>query len=205
MNENRMGGLFLILATLVLLTTIYFEYRIGWIGNPRTDKETIEFLLSNWENIKYIWTWQMLSHFIFIVGYTLLLKNANLIMRILWSILMVCSLLILVAFGLTLGTYFPALEIYDNEPAIFETIRGGIGYLYQLGRYGLSLIAVAFLIETLDKKGKISRVFGLSLFAFITLLFMTGYGLGGSMKVIGAAFFLLPLAIGYFYFKKVDK
>ena len=204
-NENSIGGLFLILGTLVLLTTIYFEFSIGWIGNPRTDNETIEFLISNWENLKNIWTWQMCSHFIFIVGYFLLLKTANLIMRILWSILMVCSLLILVAFGLTLGSYYPALEIYNSEPTIFETIRGGIGYLYQFGRYGLLLFAIAFLVETLNNHGKIPKIFGLSLLIFIILLLIIGNALGVSMKIIGVAFFLLPLAIGYFYFKNVDK
>lgn len=190
------------LGTMVLLTTIFFEYSIGWIGNPRTDNETIEFLVSNWDNLKPIWTWQMLSHFIFVVGYSLLLKNAILIMRILWSVLMVCSLLIIVAFGLTLGSYYPALEKYSSEPALFETIRGGIGYLYQFGRYGLLLFAVAFLVETLNKNGRISKVFGLSFFACIVLLFIIGYVLGVSMKIIGVAFILLPLAIGYFYFRK---
>ena len=200
-NENSIGGLFLILGSLILLITIYFEYSIGWIGTSRTDKETNEFILRNWENLELIWTWQMLSHFIFITGYFLLLKKANIIMRIIWSILVVCSLMMLVAFGLTLGTYYQALEMYNSEPAIFETIRGGIGYLYQFGRYGLLLYVVAFLVETLNNNGKILKVFGFSLFTFIILLFIVGYALGISMKVIGAAFFLLPLAIGYFYLK----
>ena len=204
-NENRIGGLFLIVGTLVLLTTIYFEYRIGWIGNSRTDNETIEFLISNWENLKNIWAWQMCSHFIFIVGYLQLLKTANLVMRILWSILVVCSLLVVVAFGLTLGSYYPALEVYNSEPVIFETINGGIGYLYQFGRYGLLVFALAFLVETLSKHGKIPKIFGSSLFIFIILVLIIGYSLGVSMKLIGVAFFLLPLAIGYFYFKNVDK
>ena len=51
---------------------------------------------------------------------------------------MVCSLLILVAFGLTLGTYYPALEVYDCKPEIFDTIKGGIGYLYQFLYIALS-------------------------------------------------------------------
>ena len=193
------------LGSMVLLTTIYFEYSIGWIGNPRTDDQTIEFLIKNWDNLEPVWTWQMFSHFIFIIGYSLLLRNAKLVMRILWSILMVYSLLILVAFGLTLGTYHPALEVYNSEPAIFETIRGGIGYLYQFGRYGLLLFVVVFLVETLNKNGKISKVFGLGFLAFIVLLFIIGSALGISMKVVGAAFILLPLVIGYFYFKNGNK
>jgi peptidoglycan/LPS O-acetylase OafA/YrhL len=200
-NENSIGGLFLILGSIVLLTTIYFEYSIGWIGNVRTDKETNEFILSNWENLKHIWKWQMLSHFVYIIGYFVLLKKAEVLMRILWSILTVCSILMLVAFGLTLGTYYQALEVYNSEPAIFETIRGGIGYLYQFGRYGLLLFVVAFLVETLNNNGRIQKVFGFSLLAFIILLFIVGYALGISVKIIGATFFLLPLAIGYFYLK----
>ena len=125
-NENYIGGLFLILGSLVLLTTIYFEYSVGWIGNSRTDNETNEFILSNWENLKLIWTWQMLSHFIFITGYFLLLKKANIIMRIIWSILVVCSLMMLVAFGLTLGAYYPALEMYNSEPKICKILIDGL-------------------------------------------------------------------------------
>jgi hypothetical protein len=204
-NENHIGGLFLILGSLVLLITIYFEYSVGWICTSRTDKETNEFILSNWENLELIWTWQMLSHFIFITGYFLLLKKANIIMRIIWSNLVVCSLMMLVAFGLTLGTYYPALETYNSEPKIFETIRGGIGYLYQFGRFGFLLFAVTFLIETLNKNGKIHKVFGLTLLAFIILIIIIGFTLGISIKIIGATFFLLPLVIGYFYLKNVDK
>ncbi len=204
-NENSIGGLFLIIGALVLLTTIYFEYSIGWIGIPRTDEETNQFILNNWEDLKPIWTYQMFSHLIFILGYFLLLKKANLVMRILWSILLVCSLLVLVAFGLTLGSYYPALEAYNNDPTLFETIRGGIGYLYQFGRYGLLLLVVAFLVETLNKHGKISKVFGLSFLAVIIILIVIGYMLGISIKVVGTAIILLPLAIGYAYFKSVDE
>ena len=204
-NENSIGGLFLIIGALVLLTTIYFEYSIGWIGIPRTDEETNQFILNNWEDLKPIWTYQMFSHLIFILGYFLLLKKANLVMRILWSILLVCSLLVLVAFGLTLGSYYPALEAYNNDPTLFETIRGGIGYLYQFGRYGLLLLVVAFLVETLNKHGKISKVFGLSFLAVIIILIVIGCMLGISIKVVGATFILLPLAIGYAYFKSVDE
>jgi len=200
-NEKRIGGLFLILGSIVLLTTIYFEYSVGWIGNARTDEETKGFILNNWEKLKHIWTWQMLSHLIFIIGYFLLLKNAIIIMRIIWSTLLVCSLLMLVAFGLTLGTYYPALEAYNSEPTVFETISGGIRYLYQFGRYGLLLFFIAFLVETLNKNGKVLKVFGFSFLAFIILLFIIGYAFGISMKIIGAVFFLLPLAIGYFYLK----
>ncbi|MEO2050787.1 MAG: hypothetical protein ABGX00_03410 [Allomuricauda sp.] len=204
-NENQVGGLFLILGSLVLLTTIYFEYSVGWIGVTRTDKETNAFILGNWDSLKQIWTWQMLSHFTYTIGYVLLLKNANIVMRIIWTILMVCSLLMLVAFGLTLGTYYPALETYNSEPLLFETIRGGIGYLYQFGRYGLLLFLVAFLIETLLTNGKIVKVFGLAFLGFIAVLFIIGYTFGIAMKIIGASFFLLPLTIGYFYFKKGAK
>ena len=200
-NEDNIGGLLLILGSLLLLTTIYFEYSIGWIGNSRTDNQTIEFIIANWEKLKHIWTFQMFSHLIFIIGYMLLLKYANILMRILWSILTVCSLMILVAFGLTLGSYFPALEVYDSEPYLFETIKGGIGYLYQFGRYGLLLFIVVFVIETLNKNGKIHKVFGLIFLAFVILLFIIGKAFGISTKVIGVAFILLPLTIGYFYFK----
>lgn len=204
-NENQIGGLFLILGSLVLLTTIYFEYSIGWIGTTRTDKETNEFILGNWESLKHIWTWQMLSHFIYTIGYFLLLKKANILMRIIWTILLMCSLLMLVAFGLTLGAYYPALEAYSSEPTIFQTIKGGIGYLYQFGRYGLLLFLVAFLVETLNKNGKIVKVFGLTFLGFIIIVLVIGHLFGLSMKVNGAIFFLLPLTIGYFYFKNADK
>lgn len=205
MNEDSIGGLFLILGSLVLLTTIYFEYNIGWIGNSRTEKETIEFLIVEWENLKHIWFWQLLSHFIFTIAYFLLLKRANILMQIIWFILLVCSLLLLVAFGLTLGAYYPALETYSSEPKIFETTKGGIGYLYRFGRYGLLLLLVAFFVETVDKNGKIRKVFGLTLFAFVILIIFIGYSLGISIKIVGVSFIFLPLAIGYFYLNSDTK
>ena len=165
------------------------------------DNDTTEFLISNWSKLKDIWTFQMLSHFIFTIGYFLLLKRANIVMQIVWSILMVCSLLILVAFGLTLGSYHSALEVYNTKPEIFDTIKGGIRYLYQFGRYGLLLVILAFLVETLSNDGKIFKNFGILFLSSIILLFIVGKTSGISTKVIGVFFILLPLTIGCFYFK----
>ena len=203
-NEFKLGGLFLILGSILLLGSIFFEYHISWIGIERTENEVPKFIYENWQDLKLIWRWQMLAHFVLLIAYFLLLKDATAIMRTLWSVLLVCSLMMLIAFGFTLGSYYPALEVYNSQPEIFETISGGIGWLYQFGRMGLLIFFLVFLLELFGKNGKVSRGTGILILCLVVLSIVLGFSTGISVKVTGAAFFLLPMTLGYYYFRNKD-
>lgn len=200
-QENKLGGLFLGFGALVILVTIYFEYNIGWIGVERAADEVPLFIYQSWSSLKNIWGWQMLGHASLIIAYFLFLKKANALMLSLWSILLLCGFMIVVAFGFTLGSYFPALEVYDTQPELFQTIRGGIGSLYRVGRVEILLLALLFVYETFRKNGLIHRMTGALILILILSCMIIGTLAGIDPKVTGATVFFLPLTMGYFFWK----
>lgn len=56
--EIKTGGLLLLLASTTVLITIFFEYKIGWIGIQRNQDESILFIFENWKSLQIIWGWQ---------------------------------------------------------------------------------------------------------------------------------------------------
>lgn len=54
MQHSDVAGALLIAGGLTILTTIAFEYQVGWIGVARTREETINFVLSEWSTLKKI-------------------------------------------------------------------------------------------------------------------------------------------------------
>ena len=131
LKETQLAGLSLILGILVFYCTIFFEYKIGWISLEGGPKDVHEFLLINWDIISNIWYWQMISGVLMLLSYFLFFKNTRGIKTLFWAILIVSSLLSVAAFFLTLGSYEPALKVYDTSPEIFDSIAGGISLLYR--------------------------------------------------------------------------
>jgi hypothetical protein len=203
-KENELGGFLLVLGSIVILASIFFEYKIGWIGTERAENLVPTFMLHNWTDLKNIWGCQMLGHFILLLAYFLLIKSASPIMRTFWSILIVCGIMTVIAFGLTLGSYYPSLLVKDSQPELFQTIRGGIGTLYKMGRSGILLFVFVFLIETFGKNGKIKKTSGTSILTIVLIALLSVPIFGLSMKLAGATWFIFPLTIGYYYILKSD-
>lgn len=198
---DRLGGAFMFIGAAIILITIFFEYRIGWIGVERSEGQTLTFIYDNWPQLKTIWGWQTLGHTCFLIAYVQLLKNAAPMMRVCWSVLLICGVMVVIAFGLTLGSYYPALEVYDTQPELFESLRGGIGILYRTGITGIVLFGVVFLMETFSNDGIVNRLTGLITIGVIVLSILAGLIINIPMKVTGASWFLLPLMLGYFYWR----
>lgn len=205
LNEKKASGFFLFLGAIIILITIIFEYKIGWIGTERLDSETPQFMLENWDELRLIWAWQVLGYFLFILAYLMILKEAKGYKRLFWSILFIGGLLIISSFGFTLGSYFPALEVYSQEPAIFNSIRGGVGVLYRSGKISLLFFVFIFLWETFSSKGEIKKETGIISISIFLGSLLIGFITNLPIKVAGATFFLLPMVIGYFYWAGGNK
>lgn len=205
-TESNLAGLILTAGTLIILTSIVFEYRIGWIGVERPPEEVPIFIFKKWEGLQKIWGWQFLGFFLQTIAFVLLLKNSsNRFKSLLWSILTLLGLLIVIAFGITLGSYGPALEVYETQPELFLSLRGAVGSLYRPGLLGLVFLTIIYLIETFGANGLIHRKWGLIGFAFILLGILLSFVPSLPGKTIGAVIFFVPLFVGYAYWIKSEK
>lgn len=201
LTENKLGGLLLMLGIIIIVVTIVFEFKIGWVGPERSPDEVPGFIYENWSGLKIIWGWQMVGHVFMALAFMHFALKANIILRLLWLFLVLCEVLGVVAFGFVLGSYYPALEIFDEQPALFLTVRGGIRTLYLASYLSGLLFIIPFCVETFRKKGRISKVIGI-----VTLSVMVGIGIFGNVmgysgQISGLGFFLLPLVFGYSFWR----
>lgn len=201
MNENRLAGILLIVGALITIITILFEYNIGWIGADRTRSETPQFLLENWNRMKFIWSWQTFGYFISTLAYFVFFKNSQGILSPFWSILILCECLKVVAMCLTLGSYQPALEVFSSNPEVFNTIGGGIRTLYATAQLGGLFLMVVFIIETFKKNGVVHKWMGITILAFVLIAIGISIATTIPVKVTGTSSFLIPIVLGLGYLK----
>jgi len=184
-------------GTLIFLISVFFEYKIGWISYGGGPENPVEFVRSNWSALQPIWSWQMISGILLLLAYFLFLKNSQGIRSIIWILLIIGSIMSTAAFFLTLGSYGPALDVYDSSPAVFESIRGGISVLYRNILIGPFLMMFIFCLETFGRNGILRRSWGIAALGFFVVVLGIGLATGGSVKVVGLSYFLLPLVLGY--------
>lgn len=198
MQQSKFAGALLIAGGLTILTTIFLEYQVGWIGVLRTRPETIDFLLSEWSNLRTIWSFQMLGYGFLALAFLIQLHEAPSHHAPAWGALSLLTLLVIVAFGLTIGGYGPALEVHSTQPAVFETLRGAIRSLYSPGLYGvLTLFTFLFVLLSVPKRGIIGRHCGGATLGVFAICLLIGATTPLTVKVTGASWFLLPIVLGY--------
>lgn len=198
MTPDKTAGLAMMVGSALILVTIFFEYQIGWIGVPREADAMPGFVLSEWQNLKAIWSFQMLGHGFLALSYLLLLRHSSGIYASAWGALCLLAILVVVAFGMTVGGYQAALEVYATQPAVFESLRGAVRGLYSPGGMGgIAFFSLVFVIESVRSKGVVGRVRGgVSLGVFVVCL-AVGATTALTTKVGGAAWFFLPLVMGF--------
>lgn len=198
MRQSKFAGAFLMAGGLTILTTIFFEYQVGWIGVVRTRAETIAFVLSEWSTLKTIWLFQMLGHGFLAFACLVQLREAPSHHAPIWGALTVLTLLVIVAFGLTVGGYGPALEVHSTQPAVFETLRGAIRGLYSPGLYGgMALFTFLFVLFSVGRRGIVGRVRGGATLGVFAICLLIGATTPLTLKVAGASWFFLPVVLGY--------
>ena len=202
-SESNLAGFILMLSAILILITIFFEHRIGWIGVKRPPEEVPYFILDSWGDLKTIWGWQVIGFSLSAVSYILFLKHTTHIWKsLLWAILVLCTISIVIAFGTTLGSYGPALEVYKTQPELFHSVRGAVRSLYSPGLMGLVFLTIIYLMETFSANGSINRKWGLIGFSVILLGIVLSFFPSLPGKTIGAVIFFVPLFVGYAYWKR---
>ncbi|MCX2745398.1 hypothetical protein OO013_16080 [Mangrovivirga sp. M17] len=205
LTHFKLGGLFLFLGSLILLITIYFEYQTGWIGVERTNQEVPVFMFGNWTVLEKIWGWQLFTHVFFVIAYIMFIKKANPFMSVIWSAMLIGSIMAIIGYGITLGSYYPALEVFDTQPALFNSIRGAVRILFGTGMTGMLLFIIPFCYESFTSEGAINKTFGIVTLAIIALSIILGMLTSLDIKITGVSWFFMPLILGISYSLKSAK
>lgn len=198
MQQSKFAGALLMAGGLTILTTIFLEYQVGWIGVSRTRAEAIDFVRSEWSILRVIWSFQMLAYGFLALACLVQLREAPSHHAPIWGALSLLTLMVIVAFGLTLGGYGPALEVHSTQPAVFETLAGAIRGLYSPGLYGvLALFTFLFVLLSVPKQGIVGRHLGGATLGVFAICLLVGATTPLTVKVTGASWFLLPVVLGY--------
>ena len=197
---------------MVFLATVYLEYKMGWIGSPKSqDPEFVpHFIKSNWGQLKGIWGWQAFANFLFTLAYFHLAKISRndfwIPLGSLWAVLFVLSFMVLVSFGITLGAYWPALSIYESNPDLFHTVRGGVLALYDFGGvFGQLTLLVILLYEIFSKSGVVQKKWGFVIIAILLAFLALMVFKILPRQMISLTVLLIPLTLGYAYVKKSEQ
>ena len=204
----RTSGVLLITGAVLVVGTIIIEKFIGWPPDGGM-AERISLIIDKWAILKWLWAGQMFACLLFLLSSILLLSTNHLEKLRPHSTLLLAinssgAILAIIAFALTLGSYPPALSVYDSEPGLLNTIAGGIRTTYNLGMnlMGISYLIV-FLRESLNINGIVSRKI---LYAFIlmtVLSFVLAYMGYLPSRTAGGVAFLIPAILGFSFIRYV--
>ncbi len=206
----RFGGAILFIGVLLTVLTIGFEVRIGWValisGEPSVE-DLATFMQSHWSALRWIWGGQMLGTFFTALAALLLMQGLHLQHRwfstgILWSVVFIGAILVTVAFGFTLGSYPPSIAAFEQSPELFETIRTGVRFLYDMGGLGLfSAIFVLFVWEGIANQGVMPKSWLVG--TAVVVIFVIVAGISGLLapQLAGAVIFLIQGVLGLAYWR----
>ena len=206
-SEIRLGGILLSLGALLTMICILLEVQAGWASlfteMPRTDNEAGRFLAANWGAMRPIWTWSLIGNVLLAVASLLLLRVPRPVGRLpaslFWAGYFIGSLLLVVSFAISLGSYPAAFTVLEDRPYVFETVRGTPLYLFQIGALaGLSVFAIYFQ-QGFSQAGAIARGQAVVTLLLIIAAFVAVVLGLVSVAVFALACFLVPLLLGLAY------
>jgi hypothetical protein len=203
-GEMRTGGAVLFMGAALFLITIAFELIVGWppSGDEATAADTPTFIHQHWSSLRWIWGAQMLAVFLIALSALLLLQSRHLAARcpptsLIWSTVAVAGMILTVAFGLTLGSYPPAVRAVEENPEIFTTVRGGVRFLLaSSGTVAVLGHIILFTREGMADRGLVPRSWILGMAVALVLAIMTA-ALGLLRpQTASAVVFFVPALLG---------
>lgn len=200
-REMRSGGAILLLGALLFIVSIGFELSLGWPPSGE-DTDAAALMLQAWDSLRWIWTIEALATFLFALSALTLARSRHLEdswrpSSIIWSAVAIGAILATVGFALALGSYPPALQTLEQNPELFEAVRGGIRATYEMGMLvqGLGHLAL-FLREGIANDGVVPRAWLLGFAGSIVAAI--GIVVTGLLRpaAAGVVTFLVPALLG---------
>jgi hypothetical protein len=207
-KNAQLGGVVLIIGTILGLMTIGLEFNVGWLARSveTTPGEMIALFLELWDSLRWIWALQMIAAFLSAVGAFVLVGAPQrsrqwLPAQLIWYAIAIGYVLSTVSYALTLGSYPPALAAAEQHPELFTTVRGGIRFLYEVGGYTQIGLFVLFYWEGISRKGIVppSWVLGATGVFIIAIALVVGGVV--HPRVAGPVGLIVPVLLGLAYWR----
>lgn len=207
-KDARLGGVVLIIGTILGLITIGLEFNVGWLtrSTETSPEEMIAVFLELWDSLRWIWRLQMIAAFLSALGAFMLVgapqrRGQLLPAKLIWYAIAIGYVLSTASYGLTLGGYPPALAVAEQQPELFSATRGGIRSLYEVGGYAQIGLFIIFFWEGILKEGIVPRSWVLG----ATGVFVTAIALviAGAIhpRVAGPVGLIVPVLLGLAYWR----
>ena len=209
-NEVRYGGLLLSMGALITVICIVLEVNAGWASFSkeivRTDLEAGTFLFQNWDKMNVIWSFSLFGNIPLAIAALLLQKHAKKIgalpLSLFWLVHFIGSILIIIAFGISVGSYFPAMEVLNEQPALFSTIRGAPMVFFNFGALCQLFALPIFFHSGFSKSGPVEKK--LAIICLILILLAIVLSMVGlvSFAVVAISFYIPSIVLGIVYWQK---
>ncbi|MDH7912507.1 hypothetical protein [Winogradskyella sp. SYSU M77433] len=208
--EFRYGGILLSLGALITIICILLEVNAGWaslvVEIKRTDYEAGKFLYDNWDVMSSIWNWSLFGNVFFAISSSLLFKDSRTAgsfpLSLLWVVNFIGSLVLILSFAISIGSYHTTLSVIDSQPYLFESIRGTPLYLFNIGALFQLSVLIIYFQQGFSKQGIVPKVYAIVMILLIVALFLLVFFGVVSFTVFAVACFLVPLLLGIFYYKE---
>lgn len=209
-SELRYGALLLSLGALTTIICILLEVNAGWaslrVEIERTNYKAGKFLFENWDEMSLIWTWALIGNAFFTIASMLLMKDSIRIgwfpSGLFWSIYFVGSFLLILAFGISLGSYHDTLNVIEDHPYLFDSIRGIALYLFNYGALFQLIVLVIFFQQGFSKNGFVPRLYAICTLGLIVISLILVISSVVSFAVFAITCFLVPFLLGVLYIKE---
>jgi hypothetical protein len=114
--------------------------------------QTAALIHERWSSFRVIWLGELLGSLLMAVAAFLLLRRPLsppgwLPLSVAWIVVAVGSTILAASYSLTLGGFPPALAVFEEQPALFATLRGGVLFLHMIGSI-LQLLGLLAVLAT---------------------------------------------------------
>jgi hypothetical protein len=113
---------------------------------------TAALIHGKWATFRLIWLGEMFGALLIALAAFLLHRRPQQSVRWLpagaaWIVVAIGSLIVAVSYTVTLGGYPPALAAFEEQPALFATLRGGVLFMLMIGSI-LQLVGLLAVLAT---------------------------------------------------------
>ena len=141
-RETRWAGAMLVVGSTLYILGVVLGLE-AFSGNWDTSvgptlPDTAALIQERWSSFRGIWSAELLGSLLFASAALLLQRRPQAGRRwmpagVVWVVVAVGSVMLAVAYALTLGSYPPALDAFADEPAVFAALRGGLLRVHSIG------------------------------------------------------------------------
>lgn len=156
-------GAVLYITAIILFVPLYGLPEGTGLGGSVTLADTAAHMYARWNFVRWLWFAEMIGALLIGLAASFLRHRRQNGLYFLpavagWIAVAVGGFILTVMYAITLGSYPPALAAFQEQPAIFAALRGGMLSAFYIGMAIMFLgLTGAFLAEALAKDGVLAK------------------------------------------------